>query len=88
MGSKERGQHILEKYIREQEHIQYLLDHGMSSLEIAEQMMEYSTTLLREVIKQNHPNWKDQEILIEMRRKIESEKTIHKRRGLRQTEGY
>ena len=83
MGSKERGQYILEKYIREQAHIQYLLDHGMSSLEIAEQMLDYSTTLLREVIKQNHPNWNNQEILIEMRRKLESDKDRHKRRGLR-----
>lgn len=87
MGSQERGRRIREKYEVEQKHIQYLLNKGLSSLEIAEQMLDYMVTLLREGIKQNHPEWDDRRVLEEMRKAIEFDRHLQKKRGLRQREG-
>jgi hypothetical protein len=83
MGSKDRGLRIREKYELEQKHIEYLLAKKLHPLEIADQMTHYMITMLREAIKIQHPEWNELEILTEMRKEIDFNKELQKRRSLR-----
>ncbi len=72
--SKIRHQRIAQKFAEEQAHIQYLLQQGWHPLDIADQMMHHLLELLRESIFQQHPEWTEDQIIQEMRRRVKSNK--------------
>ena len=85
MGSIDRDLRIREKYELEQNQIKYLLAKGLHLLEIADQLTHVWITMLREWLKLQHPDWNDDEILKDIRKKLDFYRNMHKKRRLRKS---
>ena len=62
-----RAQRIKTRFLEEQRHRNYLLDQGLTPLEIADQMIHYQLALIRAQITRDQPSWTEQQVLAQMR---------------------
>ena len=76
----QRHIHIRRKFLEDQAHIQYLMKNGWHLLDIADQMIHYELTLFKDEIISRHPDWNEEQIRDEMKKKILKQKLIKIRR--------
>lgn len=71
-----RLQRIEQKFKEEQSHIRYLINHGWTPLDIADQQTHFLIFMLKEQIVRKHPGWTQTQILQELRRLLNQNKTL------------
>ncbi|WP_371804879.1 hypothetical protein [Candidatus Lokiarchaeum ossiferum] len=79
---KSRHHRIEQKFIEDRSHIDHLLKHGWTSLDIADQMTHHFLELLRESILQQHPEWNEDQIIREMRKRTLNQKKLSRSRNI------
>lgn len=79
---KIRHRRIKQKFIEDRSHIEHLLKHGWSSLDIADQMTHHLLELLRESIIQQYPDWNEEQIIHEMRKRTLTRKKSNMKSAL------
>ncbi|UYP44279.1 hypothetical protein NEF87_000564 [Candidatus Lokiarchaeum ossiferum] len=71
---KSRHRRIQQKFIEDRTHIDHLLKYGWTLLDNTSQMTQHFMELLRESILQQHPEWNEDQIIREMRKRTLNQK--------------
>lgn len=80
MSNPDRFQRLMEKFLRDKQHFDYLKKRGLTSLEIADRLIHNMFVMMRAGLECKYPDSTPQEINEKMRKISERELSIRNKR--------